>query len=55
MTDTTWDIEPSFEDLAWTDEVYDEEEYPYTLEEDDYDRYFDTYDDEADEILEDCP
>lgn len=41
MTDTTWDIEPAYEDLAWTDEVYDEEEYPFVLEEDDYDSYFD--------------
>lgn len=25
-----WDIEPTFEDLAWTDEV-DDEEYPYEV------------------------
>lgn len=41
MTDN---LEPEFTDLAWEDEVYDEEEYPYVLEDDDYDDY-DDYDD----------
>lgn len=28
MSIETWDIEPTFEDLGWTDET---EEYPYTV------------------------
>lgn len=37
MTDMTWDIEPAYGDLAWTDEVYDEDEYPFVVEESDFD------------------
>lgn len=33
-------LEPEYEDLAWTDEVYDEEEYPFITQGDgDYDNY----------------